>query len=364
MRADLAAFSTPSLDSTLPRAPVAQFHAGVAAAFLRAQAHLPRHTRAYQIGDGVVRMDFAGDALISPFTRALEHLRVSPDLAPDLTIGLWEMASSGVALAPPPWTEDAYRPRGEIVGFQDDAHITAYEPEGRIVFTYNVPAAQAHIAVLNHTSLPGRELAAPLRMLLPAFLETRGIQYLHAAAVGLPDGGVLLAGKSGQGKSTTALACLASELFFAGDDYCAARFEGAPTVYSIYSSGKALGSTLSLLPFLDPLIANRATMQHDKAIWYFHEQASGRLIQQFPLRAILLPHITAQHDTTLAPASPQAALVALAPTTTSQIPNAGHAVVQRIAALSRRVPVYRLNVGSDMSQIPQTILRVLDEHRT
>lgn len=361
MRADLAGSPPPSREPSATRTHADEFFYAVASAFARAAAGAPCHTRAYRIGEEIVRMEFAGAELVPTFTRALEHLRVSPDLTPALTIGFWEIESTGVLLPPPPWALNAYSPRGEILDFSDAENVTAFHTDGRVLFVYNLRAAHAYVAVFNHATLPAYERAAPVRPLFPRFLETQGIQYLHAAAVGLPEGGVLLAGKSGSGKSTTALACLDSDLNFAGDDYCAARFDGVPTVYSLYSSGKGDAKTIAHLPFLGPLIANRETIQQERAIWFLAEHFGARILSQFPLRAIVLPHVTAQSDTTLERASSQAALLALAPTTLSQLPNAGRDVFQHIAALSRRVPVFYLNVGSDMSQIPQTILRLLSE---
>lgn len=356
MRADSFA---PPLENNSARVRV--FHNAVAVQFARAAHKEIIHSRDFCIGDGIVRFEFAGDALITPLTRALEHLRVESARAVDLTIGLWEIESVGVPLPPPPWTRDAYQMRGELKGFTTPDHFTAFHADGRILFVYDFRNTRAYVTVFDHTQLPAYERAAPLRPLLARFLETRHIQYLHAAGVGLRDGGVLLAGKGGAGKSTTALACLDSDLFFAGDDYCAARCDGTPTVYSLHNSAKGHASTIQRLPFLEPLITNPETMAREKAIWYLREQFPEKLIHEFPLRAILIPRVTGKRDTAIRVALPQEALLALAPSTVSQVANAGAQVFHHLTALVRQVPSFHLDVGTDMPQIPQMILRVLRE---
>ncbi len=340
---------------------VRAFHNAVAEQFARAAHTEHTHTRDFCIGDGIVRLEFAGDALIAPLTRALEHLRVKTAHAADLTIGLWEIESVGVGLPPPPWTNGAYLPRGELEGFTTPDYFTAFNADGRILFVYDVQNARAFVSVFDHTQLPAYERAAPLRPLLARFLETRHIQYVHAAGVGLRDGGVLLAGKGGAGKSTSSLACLDSDLFFAGDDYCAARFDGIPNAYSLYNSAKGHASTIQRLRFLEPLITNPETMARDKAIFFLREHFPEKLIREFPLRAILIPRVTGKPDTQVRVASPQAALLALAPSTVSQLPNAGAQVFQHLTALVRQVPSFYLDAGTDLPQIPQTILGVLRE---
>ena len=42
-------------------------------------------------------------------------------------------------------------------------------------------------------------------------MSDRNLQYVHAGAVGNKNGGILLVGKGGSGKSSTALACLKSD---------------------------------------------------------------------------------------------------------------------------------------------------------
>ena len=66
------------------------------------------------------------------------------------------------------------------------------------------------------SDLPFWEIASPFRILFHWWAQSWGGQVAHAAAVGVNGRGVLLAGKSGSGKSTAALACLRQGMDFRG----------------------------------------------------------------------------------------------------------------------------------------------------
>lgn len=343
---------------------VEKFFAAVRAAFARAAMQMGgTRTFAFALGTQHVRLDFAGSALIEPLTRALAHLAVHTQPHADITIQLWEIAETGVALPPPPWTEAAYRQRGEIAGYCDASHHTIYHADGRVLYLYDAAQRQGIVAVFDATLLPAYERAAALRPILFHALAEFEIQYTHAAAVGLPHAGVVLAGKGGTGKSTTALACLNSELLYVGDDYCGlyAPTDGAQDAraYSLYNSAKATAETLARLAFLEPMIQFWDIGGSEKAIWFMHERMSHKIIKSVPVRAILIPRVTGKRDTQFSPASFQAALRALMPSTITQLPNADERTVRRLLALVKRIPAYHLELGTDMPQIPQTILTIL-----
>lgn len=358
MRAD-------DLDVSLPtpvrqdRSPQASFHAQVNARLACAAAENGgTHDVDIAIGPVAFRLAFAGDALLEPFTRALSHLQVQLQAAPDTHIGLWDIASTRVGLPPPPWPGTAYSYSGQVLGYNDEQYTTLFHPDGRILFLYDAAARRGTVAVFDRRQLPSYELAAPLRPLLSRILQLHGIQALHAAGVALPDGGVLFAGRGGVGKSTSTLACLDSPLRLAGDDYCAVGVQSS-VVYSLYNSAKANAVTVGLLPFLEPLITNWATWGEDKAVWYLAESFPDKLIREFPLRAILIPRITGVRETRVAPAPRSAALLALAPTTVAQLPNAQVQALENVSMLARSVPAYYLNLGTALDQVPHAVLGVL-----
>lgn len=357
---------SPNIAATPARA--LEFFGRVQESFARASAQMgsPRELD-FCIADRVLRLIFAGTALIEPLTRTFSHLALRAQANADITLRLWEIAETGVTLPPPPWSNDAFLRRGEIQGYNDGSLCTIYHPDGRIFFAYDAARREGYIAAFDHTALPVYERAASLRPILFPALAAFQMQYVHAAAVGRSEGGVILAGKSHAGKSTTSLACLDSELFFAGDDYCAVSVPShageTPNVYSLYNTAKGDAQTVARLPFLEPAIQLWDVGGSEKAIWFLHEHLPHKLITHFPLRAILIPRVTGERHTRVIPASAQAALLALAPSTVSQLPNADARVIQRLGAIAKSVPAYQLELGTDMRQIPVAIESVLARER-
>ena len=151
---------------------------------------------------------------------------------------------------------------------------------------------------------------------------------MHAAAVGVRGHGVLLAGAGGAGKSTTALAAYARGLELCGDDYCA--LGPGPTVHALYGVGKLEPDAARLVPELDgPIVALEPT-------------------PSLALSAVVLPRVVPGGRTTLTPVSPAAALRALAPSSTFQLPGAPRGPFAALAALVRELPAYRLELWEDL----------------
>jgi hypothetical protein len=185
--------------------------------------------------------------------------------------------------------------------------------------------------------------------------------FVHGAAIGHADGGVLLVGKGGSGKSTSALSCLRSGMQYAGDDYCILRESGSGyDVHSLYCTAKLVGmSDLESFPDMLDKVVNLRREPGEKVAISLADYKAGQLIDRFPLRAILLPVITHGRDTEILPCSAQEALMAIAPSTLAQLPASGRKDLQFLGNLARRVPCYRLLLGTDLRQVPGRISELL-----
>ena len=101
--------------------------------------------------------------------------------------------------------------------------------------------------------IPIWEALRPLRFVLRWWAAEHDAALLHAAAVAIDGHAALLVGESGAGKSTTAFACMGSELVVLGDDYClveAPKGSGQITVHATYRLGNLTDASLALLPHL------------------------------------------------------------------------------------------------------------------
>lgn len=335
-------------------------------AFERAATAAGAVERSYSLGGYSIKLRFAGHALVEHLTPALAHRAVENAGAPDLEICLWDTASTGVGLTPPAWGGDAYGAQGAIKGFNDARYCTnAWLDAERWRFAaFNMLDQQSGRALYwipDAAEFPYHERSAPLRIILNWWMSRRGRQVLHAGAVGDARGGVLLAGKGGSGKSTTALACLSSGLLYASDDYCLVEFGVTPRAHSLYCSAKLCADNLQRLPDFASIVSNGARLAEEKAIIFLDGRFGERLIESFPIRAILLPRVTGRPETTLAKATGTAALTALAPSTIFQLPGLGTQAFHQLAELIRRTPSYTLALGTDISRIPRVIENLLSE---
>ncbi|HEY9704007.1 MAG TPA: hypothetical protein V6C58_16275, partial [Allocoleopsis sp.] len=202
----------------------------------------------YQIGGFNICLSFAGDKLINYVIPALEHLKIKPVEKADLKICIWDSESTGINLEGWDWKNEDYRERGEIYLLNNSRiHFSNHWEAGGL----NLLDKERNLGIYWVTKsniIPYWEIAAPLRVILHNWMLTKGLQYLHAAAVGTTEGGVLLVGKSGSGKSTSALSCLDSELYYLADDYCLINQE--LMIYSLYNTGKKNADDINRLPFL------------------------------------------------------------------------------------------------------------------
>lgn len=362
----MAGEGAPPFPPISPASSPREFFEAVLDAFEKAAASgTESQTLYYSIAGCALELRLASPALAPVLTRAFEHLRTASNPTPGLTIYAWDSSSTGIEMLPPPRAFETHIARGEIPGLNGESIRAAYQLDASALSMLDEETGRAIYWTRDAAALPYYEASAPLRTILHWWLGQQGRQLVHAGAVGLPDGGALLLGKGGSGKSTTALACLASDLMYASDDYCAVGADPSPTVFSIYATAKKNRADRVSIRFLE-LLENApnkrddfAETSHGKTVYFLFKEFPGKIINRFPLRAILIPRITGKRETTVRRTSGGAGLLALAPSTTLQLPAADGSSFELMAQVVRQVPNYYLDLGTDLSSIPQVILNLL-----
>lgn len=315
--------------------------------------------RYYHIGGYSIKMQFAGRALIPYITPAFEHLRIDPIENPSLTIFLWDSESTGIKMIAPPWEKDAFFYQGEIHEYNTERIYTLFQPGED---TLNLLDVSANIGIFwrrDSQHIPYYTIGAPLRSLLHWWMKQQDRHFLHAAAVGTSKGGVLIAGKGGSGKSTTALSCLDSNLLYAGDDYVLISLDPLPFVYSLFNSAKLNVDQVKLFPHLIPLLYNKEPSEEDKSLILLNQHCPEKICVGFPIKAILLPKVTGRRKTGFSRTKPTTALTALAPSTIFQLSRNRVQSFRVLTRLVKEVPAYVLECGTDIKQIPVIIQEVL-----
>ncbi|HEX3353737.1 MAG TPA: hypothetical protein VHS34_13010 [Terriglobales bacterium] len=311
--------------------------------------------RRYRVGGKAVLMRFAGPAMAELFSPAIEHLSDPFVSEPDLTVYLFDDRSTGAAMPPAPWAPECHLQRGVIDGYNDDRFFTTYEIGIDILQMFDAERNAAIYWVRDYEWIPYWENSFPMRSILHWRFQNERLQAVHAGAVGTAAGGVLIAGKSGSGKSTTTLACLTSGLLYAGDDYVLADIAGEPYVHSLYSTAKLVPDNCDRFPQLRPLVSNSDKLDEQKALIYLREHFPASVVRGFPLRAILLPRVTGLRHTRLVKAGAMDAFRAIAPTTLLHLTRATEQAARKISTLCRALPVYWLEAGTDLEEIPRVV---------
>lgn len=292
-----------------------------------------------RVAGHAVSVRYADGALAELLGRATRHLRSTTDGPPELTIHCW--SAPGPALAPP-----ADWPAAGTVHADDGVRVVTWDAADGTLRAYDRASGQAWTRFDSLTQGASWEPAAPFRRILHWWASGRGLQWVHAGAVGRPSGGVLLVGRGGSGKSTTSLACLAAGLGFAGEDGCLIEPGRTPWVHGLYVSAKGDAHTAELLPtFTEEFQRSTLTIEGESIIFADNVVPDG-ICSGFPLRGIVVPRLAAGSVTRLSPIAPAAALRALAPSTLMQLPGSRADGLQRLAAIVQDLPAWELTLGS------------------
>jgi hypothetical protein len=333
-------------DAVLQRSLISEARAGVVEHF-------------FDVAETMVRIAFAGDDLARLFVPALSHLEIAPSPNPDLTIHVWDSRSTGVAMADPPCALGAFTDRGDIWGMDSARIRSAFHWAEYSVNLMNTSTNTGIYWVRTADALPYWAKASPLRTLFHWWAERNRCQLLHAAAVGHDGSGILITGKGGVGKSTTALTCLAAGLQYISDDYLIARLEPSPCAFSLYSTAKINADQIERFPQFRAMVGHSSSLQDEKAVLYLYPECARSIARSLPLKAALVPRIVSQIGTELVPASKLALQRAAAFTTMSQLPHAGRRTYEFVERLIGELPRLELVLGSARDRIPTVLADLL-----
>jgi hypothetical protein len=208
-------------------------------------------------------------------------------------------------------------------------------------------------------ALPYYETAAPLRRLLQGWLRSKGLFVAHAAAIGRPDAGMLLAGRGGSGKSTTAVLSLGGDLMYASDDFSLVQCDPLPYVHSLYCTAKLNAETFEWMPEMRFAVSNAERLGSEKGLLFLDTCFRHKLALGFPLCAIVVPRVTGRPETVVTRASPLAAYRAVAPDTLFRTLGDARGVLRVLNRLVHELPCYDLALGTDRHGIGEVLRGVL-----
>ena len=316
---------------------------------------------AFILAGQIIRLEGAGPALISRIAPAFAHLpRVSDETPADLTVLLWDTASTGQplpdlgahrAVAGSPVTPILHGGGRSFVfhAFENAMSYLDYEER---VGVYLVEDA---------STLPPWERACPLRALLTWWLAPQDLLLAHGAAIGSAEGAVVLAGPGGCGKSSTALSCFAAGMGYLGDDYVLLD-PSSRSVWSVYCSAKLAEEDLARFPgLMQPETAQPADPADAKRVGWPAAVRPSAMVLSAPLCAIVVPVVTLGPACTLAPVPASRALMAVAPLTVFQTAGDQRTAFRLATESVKEMPTFRLELGAGMERVPGLLQGIIDK---
>lgn len=313
----------------------------------------------YKIAETTVCLNFAGNALLPWLTPALEHLKTSAT-TPDLTIHVFDTLSTGINAPPPPCEWADFTDRGDIWGFNSKRIKTAFHWSEYSVNVLDLETNTGVYWVKNPKAFPYWVYSSPFRSMIQWWMEKNGGQLLHAAAVGTDKGAVLITGKGGSGKSTSAIVSLDQGMKYLGDDYVIVKKDPCPTVYSLYSTAKLNVEDMVKFPALSSLAAEKVKEDQEKEVMFLYPKLKNQIVEKLPLKAILTPKIQQKANTDIVPASFWPIQKAMSFTTMSQLPGVGSHTQQYIREFISQLSCYTLKPGSRFPDISNAIKDFID----
>jgi hypothetical protein len=316
--------------------------------------------RGHDSGDAreVLRVGPVDLALSSPDPRAVAataaRLVVAPPSESPAPWGALAVAllEDGRGVAPPlpaaPAPEEA-----PIRLLGSHGSVVAYVDGERMVWVVDLQSRRAVRWAREPAAVPLWELASPLRVALHWLAAAHGGALLHAAAVAGPSGAALLVGPAGAGKSTSAMACIGSDLEVLGDDYVLLATSPRVEVSALYSAGKLDGASLALLPHLRSRVVGVGV--RGKSLISIDQ---GRAPAPVEVRAVCAVMRGDGGGTSLQAASRAEILRRLAPSSVFQLPGATGDVLRAAATVVRAAEPLTLSVD-DPREVPDVLSALL-----
>ncbi len=317
-------------------------------------------SKKYKIGPSLFKITFLGLPNIDQFTKAINHLEIFGGTAVfDFEIFVSDYSNAKVMLPNPSWSWDDEVDKNGYICSIDKKHLI-----GRFMGwqnTFNLINLRENTAIYwtkDIAEIPEWERSFPFRDIFHGFWSlNKRLLIVHAAAVGTADGGILLTGKGGSGKSTAALSCLSSNMRYAGDDLVLVDIENKK-IFSLYNVAKLEESQLQMFPHFREFIYNLEALPNEKAQLFLYDYFKKALIIEMPLKGIAVMKFSNTVSSKYEACSQSEGLKALAPSTIGLLKESPEHI-NVIAELCRKVPIYKFSTGSNLSGIPRLIEELL-----
>jgi hypothetical protein len=346
------------LHPPLSRDEIASFADEMETAFQQAASGDRLHRLVCEIGGVRLGLELASHTLVEAIRPALADIEIAWDGNADVRLCVFDSKESGIPIP------EFRRPMRSLIGWRGECASTG-DCEAAVIFDHghsgpfvvDPGAGRGVVALDDLRKLPYWALAAPFRAAIAMLLQPHGIQLVHGAAIGRPDGVIFLTGYGGTGKSTTSLSCHLRGLTVLGDDYVALKVPQAPgalpTVHRVFS-------TLKLHPH-EARGAEGKPADQEKIVLFPFADETGPRCREAPCIGFWNARLATGEASWIEPRHPDEVARIATASTGLQIPGNDAAMASLISRCAEAAPtIQQLNLGSHREGVVDTIEAFLD----
>ncbi len=177
--------------------------------------------------------------------------------------------------------------------------------------------------------------------------------------MGINGEGILLVGRGGSGKSTTAICCVDAGMEYVGDDYVLLTGGPTPTAHSLYNSGKIHTAFMQrAMSHWRERVAGEIGPER-KSLFFLYECLRNQVRDHLAIRGVIQPKVAALSEARIVPQPPSLGVLATALSTIYQLPDSRRATLSFFTEWMRNVPAFRLDLSSDLGSAPRELMKRL-----
>ena len=314
---------------------------------------------ALQVGPCTLALRSSSRLLLDQVLRPLACPRLATATA-QATVDWLDLGD--VPLPELPWPPQQHSAEQETSEYRGEGYL--FTRHGDVLLTA-LDEHNGHTVALVHAPArwPLRHYKQGIFITLYQLLRGHGLHLIHASAIGRDGRALLIAGRSGAGKTTTMLTCVDAGYQFLGDDTTLLWLDPAGTVQvaALLSTLDVTDKTAAWFPQLAPFLSPQRNHTGKRQI-ILSEAFPQRVAAQAQVVALLMPMVTGAVTTTLTPLNKATLLNDLLFFSVDlQDPAFTRRHVEFLAQLVEQNPVYLLRLGSEREDVLRAIADALAE---
>lgn len=307
-----------------------------------------------------VRLNFFGHELVNAMLQALSHITRSSTASqkPEYQIHILDATAFNSPFPAIEGIANKFIFRGDIEDFSSSQYQIAYLIHPKIICAVDHFNKIGIVIAQDAKRIPAFTTASPFKEIFNWIMLKNQCSLIHAAAVGNQDGAVLLTGKSGAGKSVTAIRCLFEGMDFYGDDIVGISNNNQPLVHSIFASAKVFQKDCQTIAGLEKYSHLNNISPNNKEVFFLEEHFKRQLPLQGPIKAIL--HLAqSEGKAAISPTSVANVLNVVGSTSCAIFPYSHQKHTLQLISLFKHVPCFNFELGNQVDNIAPSLRQFL-----